>query len=119
MGLLVSPARSLPQTQGNELLRTFATCAGRLSATMEYQWMFDGPESERTDRSVNGFDVLIEAVMGPEITGRQLMGWRIDAKIAQARLLNLAAFGQDPRLRVHAAQMAEQYLNQCKTLLLQ
>ena len=42
LGALPAPGAADP------LLREFAVCAGRLSAVMEDQWMFDGPGSEKT-----------------------------------------------------------------------
>ncbi len=58
---LVAMTLSLPAQAGemaasfapvdNQLLQ-FATCAGRLSALMEHQWLIDGPASERTATEV-------------------------------------------------------------------
>ena len=121
IALLTGSALGLQQIRGG-LLQTFATCAGRLSATVEFQWIFGGSAAEPAERSVNGFDLLIEAVIGSRETagsvGRDLLNWRIDAKIAQSRLLNQSAFGQDPRLRRHAARAAKRYQQECEQLLL-
>ncbi len=118
-GILASgQANALPQER-RALAQVFASCAGRLSATMEFQWMFDGAASERTDQSIGYFDILLDAAMGPEITGREALNWRIEAKMAQIRLLNIATFGRDPRIRQQANRAAALYLSECESLLLQ
>lgn len=99
------------------LSREFAVCAGRLSATMEDQWMFDGPGSERTAEVLAAMVPLIEASM-PEGAGRQVMGWRIDAKVGQRRLLQHARFAPDTRLAETAAARAEALAAECRSLLL-
>ncbi|WP_374430310.1 hypothetical protein [Tabrizicola sp.] len=99
------------------LLRQFAVCAGRLSAIMEDQWMFDGPASERTAEELHAMVSLIEASM-PEGAGRQVMGWRIDAKVAQRALLAQVRFGGDPRLSETAAARAEALAAECRALIL-
>ncbi|SNR26675.1 hypothetical protein [Puniceibacterium sediminis] len=114
---LSAPASGLPAAK-RDLAYVFADCAGRMSAMMEFQWMFDGAASERTDVTITRFDVLIDATAGPEQTGRELLNWRIEAKMAQSRLLNLATFGQDERLRRQAARAAAQYVAHCEALLL-
>ncbi|MCU0827301.1 MAG: hypothetical protein MUE52_07810 [Tabrizicola sp.] len=99
------------------LLREFAVCAGRLSAVMEDQWMFDGPGSERTAEELAAVVSLIEATM-PNGAGRQVMAWRIDAKVAQRRLLHQARFAEDPRLAQTAAARAEALAATCRALTL-
>lgn len=99
------------------LLRQFAVCAGRLSAIMEDQWMFDGPASERTAEELHAMVSLIEASM-PEGTGRQVMAWRIDAKVAQRGLLHQARFQRDARLAEMAAARAEALAAECRAMIL-
>lgn len=98
------------------LLRDFAVCAGRLSAVMENQWMFDGPGSERTAEELAAVVSLIEATM-PADAGRTVMAWRIDAKVAQRGLLHQARFARDPRLAKTAAARAEALAAGCRDLL--
>jgi hypothetical protein len=99
------------------LLREFAVCAGRLSAVMEDQWMFDGPGSERTAEELGAMVSLIEASM-PEGLGKTVLAWRIDAKVAQRGLLHQARFGTDPRLAETAAARAEALAARCRALTL-
>jgi hypothetical protein len=99
------------------LLREFAVCAGRLSALMEDQWMFDGPGSERTAAELGAVVSLIEASIAPG-EGRQVMAWRVDAKVAQRRLLHQARFAEDPRLAETAAARAEALAASCRSMIL-
>ncbi|WP_146587450.1 hypothetical protein [Puniceibacterium confluentis] len=115
--VLAGPATALPDRPG-DLARMFATCAGRMTAMMEFQWSFDGAASERTGETLRDFDVLLEAALGPGATGRDALNWRIDAKMAHSRLLNLATFGRDDRLRSQASRAAELYLSECEDVLL-
>ena len=46
--MLGAPCVSAQSLSADQQLRTFAACAGRLSAVIEYQWMFDGEASEVT-----------------------------------------------------------------------
>ena len=72
----------------------------------------------RTERVRAGFVALVDATLGGPVTGRQALAWRIDAKMAQARLLQLAQFGTDDRLRRQAKRSAWLYLSECESLLL-
>ncbi|KAF0115922.1 MAG: hypothetical protein FD150_776 [Rhodobacteraceae bacterium] len=99
------------------LLREFAVCAGRLSAVMEDQWMFDGPGSEQTEAELLAMVSLIEASM-PEGAGREVMAWRIDAKVAQRALLHQARYSQDARIVETAAARAEALAAECRGMIL-
>ncbi len=97
------------------LEKLFATCAGRLSALTEFQWLMDGPSSEQTARERDAMAALAEAT-APGAASVQLMDWRLQAKVAQAALLHQAAFGRDPQGR--AARRAERLVADCRALLL-
>ena len=101
----------------NPLLRDFAVCAGRLSAVMEDQWMFDGAGSERTAKELAAVVSLIEASM-VQGAGREILAWRIDAKVAQRGLLHQARFGLDPALAKTAAARAEALAANCRAMIL-
>lgn len=111
LGVAPAPAAADP------LLRAFAVCAGRLSAVMEHQWMFDGPASEVTAVELKAMVTLIDASM-PQGAGRQVMAWRIDAKVAQKGLLQQARFAQDQRLAKKAAARAEALAAECRAKIL-
>jgi hypothetical protein len=99
------------------LLRQFSICAGRLSAVMEDQWMFDGPGSERTHTELLAMISLAEASM-PEGAGPQVLAWRIDAKVAHRALLHQARFVADPKLAETAAARAEALAADCRSMVL-
>ncbi|WP_342076188.1 hypothetical protein [Yoonia sp. SS1-5] len=111
--VLAGPARATEHQQ----LQTFAACAGRLSAVMEYQWMFDGVASERTKAQRATVLQLIEAVM-PEDMGREVLHWRISAKLAQSALLTRATFNDDPADAAWATQTADRLTRDCTAFLL-
>lgn len=98
-------------------LRTFAACAGRLSAVMEYQWMFDGPASEQTKTQRAAVIDLVEAIMPPD-RGREVLQWRISAKMAQSALLTRAVFNDDPNDAAWASAQAARFERACTGLLL-
>lgn len=116
LAVLVLGAATAPGA-ADPLLREFAVCAGRLSAIMEDQWMFDGPGSERTAEELRAMVSLIEASM-PEGAGRQVLAWRIDAKVAQRALLAQARFGDDRRISEMAAARAEALAADCRAIIL-
>lgn len=116
LAVLVLGAATAPGA-ANPLLREFAVCAGRLSAVMEDQWMFDGPASERTAEELHAMVSLIEASMA-EGAGHQVMAWRIDSKVAQRGLLHQARFAQDQRLAETAAARAEALAAECRAMIL-
>ena len=115
---LSSAQSSLAQSiDSHSQLRTFATCAGRLSAVMEYQWMFDGKASEQTKLQRAAVIDLVEAIMPPE-RGREVLHWRISAKLAQSALLTRATFNEDANDAAWAGQQAKRFERECTGLLL-
>ncbi|WP_342070518.1 hypothetical protein [Yoonia algicola] len=115
--LLSAPPLSAQTLDVQEQLKTFASCAGRLSAVMEHQWMFDGPASEHTEDLRDAVLELVEAAMPPE-RGREVLHWRISAKVAQAALLTRATFNNDVRDAAWAKAQADRLTGACAGLLL-
>jgi hypothetical protein len=111
LGVVPAPGAADP------LLRDFAVCAGRLSAIMEDQWMFDGPGSERTQAELVAMVSLIDASM-PQGAGREVLAWRIDAKVAHRALLHQARFVPDQRLAKTATARAEALAAECRAMVL-
>lgn len=104
-----------------EQLRTFATCAGRLRAKMEHQWLFSDPASDETAVVLHGFDEVIAAMLDltrdQGVTGGDVIEWRLTAKMSQAALLQQATFGEGRQARYAKAQARVQLIN-CQQLLL-
>ncbi len=116
LALAVASAPLRAQTDDSQL-RLFASCAGRLSAVMEYQWMFDGVASERTELQRASVLQLVEATM-PDGMGREVLHWRLSAKLAQSALLTRATFSDDQSDAAWAAQMADRLTRECTALIL-
>lgn len=114
-------SQALPARAGiadaEQQLRTFATCAGRLSAQMEWQWMFDGEGSETTQHQRATVIELLRAVM-PDGRGREVLAWRINAKVAHRALLTRASFNDDPGDAAWALETATNLTADCTALLL-
>ncbi len=101
----------------DDTLRTFASCAGRLSATMEYQWLMSHPDADRTEAQRGAMLSLVDALMAPG-QGRDVLSWRVDAKQAHAVLLTRATFNHDAEDAAWALARAETQLAACTGLLL-
>lgn len=112
----LASATTLP-ISAHEQLRFFATCAGRLSAEMEHQWLFDGAASERTEATRQTVIDVLDAMMPPE-RGREVLNLRIEAKMAHAALLTRATFNQDPHDARWAARVAARNSAACEAVLL-
>ena len=102
---------------GEKQLYEFATCAGRMSALMEHQWLVDGPKSEQTAKLVATMSALVQAVVTADQEQRAL-AWRIEAKVAQRALLMQADFGTDQPARQRAIARTDALLGACQSLLL-
>lgn len=108
---------ALPAFAVDDPLHLFADCAGRLSAQMEHQWLLSDPASERTGAQRAAMLSLVDAAMSPE-QGRDVLAWRIEAKLAHAVLLTRATFNEDAEDAAWALQRAENRLATCTGLLL-
>lgn len=96
-------------------LHFFATCAGRMSAMMEHQWLVDGPASDLTKaRRAAVLDVV--ASLTPPGAEAQVMAWRVEAKAAHAALLGQSRHGPAPN-QTRAAKRAAMLLQSCEAYL--
>lgn len=102
---------------GEDALRWFAGCTGRLSAEMEHEWLLSDPASDQTRKQRDAMWSLAEAVMPPGAQG-MVMGWRVEAKQAQADLLTLASFAADPGVKARARLRAQALVENCTAALL-
>jgi len=96
-------------------LHFFATCAGRLSALMEHQWLVDGPASEATKARRAALLEVVEAMMPPG-SESQVMAWRVEAKAAHATLLGQSRHGSAAAM-ARAARRAERLETACTAYL--
>lgn len=115
---LAAPAMPLcAQTlDASDPVRLFATCTGRLSALMEYQWLVQDPRSALTEVLRDQMSDLSQAALpvGGEVRAMDL---RLQAKAAEATVLQQALFGRRDRADWAAAQ-AQHQLDSCTALLL-
>ncbi len=118
LSLLFVPSLTVADLgSSTDRLRTFSACAGRLSAQMEFQWMFDGPESELTQSRRADMIALVDALMQPD-QGQQVLQWRLEAKHAHSALLTRATFNEDPEDAAWALSRALAGAADCQSLLL-
>jgi len=104
-------------TADTDLVRTFASCTGRLSAQMEHQWLMRDPGSDQTETRRKAMISLLEAIMDPS-DGPTVLSWRIDAKLAQSQLLTRATFNRDVADANWALKRANIEIATCNGLLL-
>ena len=106
-----------PAPAGENLLRTFATCAGRFSAQMEHEWLLSDPAADRTGIERRNMIALLQTIAAPAALPTAL-NIRVEAKHAHAVLLTRASFGSDRRDAAWAAHRAEANIAACRALLL-
>jgi len=119
--ILSSSVVAMPGS-ATERVQIFAACAGRLSALEESERLFDGPQSEKTAEHRSMFDMMIEATLpdakSEGMNGRTALHWQVDAKMAQAQLLQLAVFGTDAERKAQAQAHSDHHIAICRQLLL-
>ena len=115
-GSALAPKPTAAGVMDDPLYR-FASCTGRLSALMEFQWLTDGPASEETRQLRDMMIELVEAIM-PQGQGPKVLAWRIDAKAAQSKLLTSAYFATDSDQALWSMARATQQIDECRALLL-
>ncbi|WP_413720314.1 hypothetical protein [Silicimonas sp. MF1-12-2] len=115
--LAVTATSAAPVRADDDLVRTFATCAGRLSATMEHQWLMGDGEAELTERRRISVIAILDALT-PEDRGPEILNWRIEAKMALASLLTRATFNDDSEDAAWAERQAQMMIGSCNSLIL-
>jgi hypothetical protein len=93
----------------------FATCAGRYSAEVEHRWL-TGRNADQISKQRRAMIDLVDAVLQPG-QGRRVLARRIEAKMAQAALLQRADFNPDPAVSRRALLLAQTALRGCTNLL--
>lgn len=73
--------------------------------------MFDGPASDLTKDRRDAMLSLVEAVALP-VDSRRVLLWRVEAKHAQAALLQQAAFSTGPAAQT-AQRMSDRLMQDC------
>ena len=118
---LAPAARAAMPASSVDLAQAFAACVGRYSASLEHSWLvgLSGDEA-RTRRET--FRTLLEAVepdaRAAGMRPSDLLGYRINAKMAQAQLLSAAQYSDDPRRKRIAIARARSQMRACELLLI-
>lgn len=94
----------------------FATCAGRLSALMEHQWLIGAAGADLTRAQRQGMIDLLETAPAPN--PKQHLARRIEAKHLLARMLLHAEFATSARDRRMARSGADRAIAECRALTL-
>ena len=101
----------------DKVMPLFATCTGRLSAVLEFQWLMQDPGADRTQSQRDAMADLLAAVTPPALRVRA-MQLRIEAKVAAADVLARGRFAQNPGVAGRARARATELLAACTALLL-
>ena len=116
--LMLMPTPGMTDTlSAPEIVRTFASCAGRLSAQMQHQWLLSDPAADRTEGQRAAMIDLLDAVR-PEGAGREVLHHRSAARQAHAALLTRATFNENSMDAAWAQRRAEAEISQCSALIL-
>ena len=105
---LAAPTRaSVPDWQA------LASCAGRLTAQMEHEWLLSDPASGTTEAMLDSVAEVLELLAPPDAAG-DVMARRVAARAAHRRLLSSARFsGED-----WADAAARRYIVECAGMIL-
>lgn len=121
LALLLPASSGAGQIGVADQAQLFADCAGRLSASIEFQWLMRSGDGARELELRAGFDGLIAAILPDALAagldGPALLHRRIGAKFAQARLLHTAQFHGDRRRTTRARLLASRHRAACEALL--
>lgn len=109
-----APAWGLPADQQ---LRSFANCAGRLTAELEHAWLTYDDRADVIEAQRKQVVELLNAVL-PQNRGREVLAWRVEARAAQRALLMRATFADNSDDAAWAAKVASEYRADCTSFLL-
>ncbi|GGE31910.1 hypothetical protein GCM10011360_19850 [Primorskyibacter flagellatus] len=115
LGLAAPATGTAAPGEPGDTVALFATCAGRYSAEMEHRWLI-GHDATEITRHRRAMIDLVDAVRTPD-QGPRVLAWRVEAKVAQAMLLQRADFNTDPADAGRARDLARLALSQCGALI--
>jgi hypothetical protein len=101
----------------DDLTKTFAYCAGRLSAEVEHAWLVAGGDADLLEDRRDNMLTLLDSVVG-DADAPEVLDLRIHAKQAHARLLRDASFHTDPTTAARARRLAMARIRACSSMLL-
>ena len=106
-----------PVVGAANLVETFATCSGRLTAQLEFEWLMSDPRADQTEQSRAAMVSLLETIVPADGEG-QVIAMRVNARAAHGALLTRATFNGDRDDAKWAARRAAQQVAACRNLLL-
>jgi hypothetical protein len=115
LGLVAPATGAMASDDLSDPLMVFAACAGRLSAEMEHKWLIEEDPDEVTRHRAAMID-LVDAIRPPD-RGREVLARRIEAKFAQAALLQRAYFSKNEAEARQAATLARAAHQRCLYLI--
>ena len=120
--LWAGAAWAVPQSL-SQRVQLFATCAGRYSALLEFQLMFDGHVTDEARSAKEQFEELLEAVLpiavDDGLSGHAALDWRLTAKHAQSTLLHRGLLHHDAVIARQSKTMSKRLLRQCGSVALE
>ena len=115
--MIAAPAAHTQMLSADAQLQTFATCVGRLTAELEYEWSLQGAYSDEVAFHRDATVQLVAAIVSDE-QSRDVLHWRDAAKRAQYDLLNRSQYSKDQAEAQWAKHRAEMLERECTSLLL-
>lgn len=102
----------------SDLVRIFASCAGRFSAETEHAWLLGDKRADHFEDRLEIFVTLLDAIVADE-DRRSLLNFRVDAKLAHSALLTSTTFADQKERAARARSLANIHLLTCDRLLLE
>ncbi|WP_411890712.1 hypothetical protein [Yoonia sp. SDW83-1] len=115
--ILAAPAGHAQTLSAEAQLQTFATCVGRLTAELEYEWSTQGAYSDEAAFRRDATVQLVAAIVSDE-QSRDVLHWRDAAKRAQYDLLSRSQYSRDQAEAEWAKSRAAMLEQECTSLLL-
>ncbi len=100
-----------------DLTKTFAYCAGRLSAEVQHAWLMGRSEAEHLEALRDATLALLGSIVDDPDTGT-VLNLRILAKQAHSDLLRDATFHPQRHMAERARRLAELRISACTSFLL-
>lgn len=115
--VILPPLAHATTVMNEDPLRLFATCAGRLSAQMEHQWLMTGEQPWVDQKDRDQMEDLIWT-LSSDGNASDILSWRLNAKRAHAQLLTRATYSTDASDSEWALSRAREQVDSCLGLML-
>ncbi len=116
-GVFLGSAALAHAADRQDLSDIIATCAGRMSAELEFSWLLSDPETEAFETQRNRFVDILEA-LGPSPHSHGQLATLLDARAAHSNLLMTAYLDVDKSRAAWAKRHATKLRSACQNMLL-